>query len=157
MEKNKNLRTNILRILSVITVGYPFVGYKVLLGILIHNIYGGKASVVVASFCILWGIIDFVLNTLALFLLIVRGKTDLPVCLLSLIIRKCPGLHLWEDIGEAMDVMLSFCIVSYGVGGNLLGYLDGAQLNIWGFCTVFNLTGAGIFRLNSSITNNRNP
>lgn len=157
MIKNEELRAKALDILSVITVGYPFVGYKILLGILINNIYGGRTAAVIAVLCVLWGLIDFVLNTTRLIQVIARGKGSLPVCLLSLIIRKCPGLHLWEDIGEAIDVMLSFSIVSYGVGGNLLGYLDGAQLTVWGFCTVFNLTGAGLFRLNASITDNRNP
>lgn len=156
MIKIQYIKSHLVQLLSILTVGFPFVGYKILIGLLIRNLYEGPFALCASLLFILWGLVDLVLNTICLHAITCRGNTHYPSCLLALIFRKCKRLGYWEDLGEALDVMLSFVLVAYYVGGAMYGYLDGPQVKVWNICTVFNVLGAGIARINSSFTSNRN-
>lgn len=157
MPKIKNIQSHIFQLLSILTIGFPFVGYKILGGILIHNLHSSFIATIIALVFVVWGLVDLVFNTISLHALMCRGHVLYPVCLLSVVGRKHPVLCKWKDSGEALDLMLSFCIVAIVVGGNLFEYLDGAQIKVWNICTVVNVLGAGIARLGATITNNHNP
>lgn len=155
MPKIKYIRQHLFLILSILTIGFPFVGYKILAGIIINNLYSGIIAYVIAAVFIVWGFIDFFLNTISFHAVCWRGNTQYPVCLLSIVARKHHVLSKWKDAGEALDIMLSFCIVAMVVGYALFPYLDGSQVKIWNVCTVINVLGAGIARLGATITDNK--
>lgn len=152
MPKLKYIRQNVFLILSILTIGFPFVGYKVLGGIVISRLYHDSWIVdVLALLFIVWGVIDFLLNAVSLHAVSCRGNLHYPVCLLSVVSKKHPVLSKWRDSGEALDIMLSFMIVAVVVGQNLFVFMDGAQIKLWNVCTVVNVLGAGIARLGASI------
>ncbi len=152
MPKIKYIKQNIFLILSILTIGFPFVGYKILAGIVINRLYGGFwGAELIAFFFIVWGLIDFFLNAVSLHAVSCRGNLHYPVCLLSIISKKHHILAKWKDSGEALDVMLSFIIVAFVVGQNLFIFMDGMQVKLWNLCTVVNVLGAGIARLSASI------
>ncbi len=152
MPKLKYIRQNVFLILSILTIGFPFVGYKVLGGIVISRLYHDSwIADVLALLFIVWGVIDFLLNAVSLHAVSCRGNLHYPVCLLSVVSKKHPVLSKWRDSGEALDIMLSFMIVAVVVGQNLFVFMDGAQIKLWNVCTVVNVLGAGIARLGASI------
>ncbi len=152
MPKLKYIRQNVFQILSILTVGFPFVGYKVFGGIIISHMYDGTvAANIVAMLFIVWGLVDFVLNAVGLYTVCCRGEIRYPVCLLSLLSQKHHFLSRWRDVGEAVDTLLSFSIVALVVGKNLFVFLDGAQVKVWNICTVVNVLGAGVARLGTSL------
>lgn len=151
MPKLKYIRQNIFLILSILTIGFPFVCYKILGGIIISRIYDSIFADALGLFLIVWGLVDFALNAISLHAVSCRNNLHYPVCLLSMISRKHPVLSKWKDVGEAMDVMLSFLIVAFVVGQNLFIYMDGGQVKLWNACTVINVLGAGIARLGATL------
>jgi len=76
------------------------------------------------------------------------GKKLMATCAMSFIFRSSS-----EEVGAALDVMMSFTLVAIMVGGNLLKYLTPSQLNIWSLSVVLNVLGAGISRIKASIAN----
>ncbi len=152
MPKLKYIRQNVFLILSILTIGFPFVGYKILGGIVISRLYQGSwIAGALAVLFIVWGLIDLFLNAVSLHAVSCRGNLNYPVCLLSVVSKKHPVLSKWRDSGEALDIMLSFMIVAVVVGQNLFVFMDGAQVKLWNICTVVNVLGAGIARLGASI------
>lgn len=152
MPKFKYIKEHLFQILAVFTIGFPFVGYKILAGVVIHRLYGNPAADIIALLFVVWGLIDLMLNAICLHAVCCRGHTHYPFCLLSVMARRHSVLSKWEDSGDALDVMLSFCIVAWIVGQGLFGFMDGAQVKIWNICTVVNVLGAGISRLGATIT-----
>ena len=152
MPKLKYIKQNVFLILSILTIGFPFVGYKILGGIIISRLYDESwLAAFVAVLFVVWGLVDLLLNAVCLHAVSCRGNLHYPVCLLSMISKKHPVLSKWHDCGEALDIMLSFMIVALVVGQNLFVFMDGAQVKIWNICTVVNVLGAGIARLGASI------
>lgn len=156
MPKIRYIRKHIFPLLSVLTIGFPFVGYKILGGVVICRLYDNVIGHVLAAAFIIWGLIDFVLNAVSFHALCCRGHDRYPVCLLSIAARRHPTLRKWEDAGEALDIMLSFCIVAWVVGSELFPFMDRAQVKLWNICTVVNVLGAGIARLGGVMTARRN-
>ena len=152
MPKFKYIKEHLFQILAVFTIGFPFVGYKILAGGVIPRLYGNPAADIIALLFVVWGLIDLMLNAICLHAVCCRGHTHYPFCLLSVMARRHSVLSKWEDSGDALDVMLSFCIVAWIVGQGLFGFMDGAQVKIWNICTVVNVLGAGISRLGATIT-----
>lgn len=152
MPKFKYIKEHLFQILAVFTIGFPFVGYKILAGVVIHRLYGNPAADIIALLFVVWGLIDLMLNAICLHAVCCRGHTHYPFCLLSVMARRHSVLSKWEDSGDALDVMLSFCIVAWIVGQGLFGFMDGTQVKIWNICTVVNVLGAGISRLGATIT-----
>jgi hypothetical protein len=79
-------------------------------------------------------------------------------CFLSLIVRliKKPNLekkNKWEYLGNSIDVLLSFTIVAFMVGGGYIPQLSPQQMTIWNISVVLNVLGAGLGQLTNSIKN----
>lgn len=152
MPKLKYLKQNIFLILSILTIGFPFVGYKILAGSVISRLFeGALLANMAAVLFIVWGLIDLFLNTICLHAVCYRGKLHCSVCLLSIISKKHSAMSKYRDFGEALDIMLSFMIVSFVVWQNLFTLMDKAQVKLWNICTVVNVLGAGIARLGTAI------
>ncbi len=152
MPKLKYIKQNVFLILSILTIGFPFVGYKILGGIVINRLYDGSLLAEIGAILfIVWGLIDLLLNAISLHAVSCRGNLHYPVCLLSIVSKKHSVLSKWRDSGEALDIMLSFMIVAFVVGQNLFPLMDGSQVKLWNICTVVNVLGAGIARLGASI------
>ena len=152
MPKLKYIKQNVFLILSILTIGFPFVGYKILAGVVISRLFEGSSLAETAAVLfIVWGLIDLFLNAINLHAVCCRGKLRCPVCLLSIVSKKHPALSKYRDSGEALDIMLSFTIVAFVVWQNLFTLMNAAQVKLWNICTVVNVLGAGIARLGTSL------
>jgi hypothetical protein len=133
--------------LDIITIGLPFAAFKILAGIALKGI-SGDINNPMGWILIVWGIIDFFINLANLVSLAAAGKKLTTTCAMSFIFRSAS-----EDVGAALDVMMSCTLVAIMVGGNLLKYLTPLQLNVWSLSVVLNVLGAGISRIKASIAN----
>ena len=59
--------------------------------------------------------------------------------------------HKWQDLGNAIDVLLSFTLVAYMIGWGGIVHIPEPQITIWNISVVFNVFGAGYGRLSGSI------
>jgi|GEM_PF-1357624 len=142
-----NLRSIKVEKLDIVTIGLPFAAFKILAGIALQGI-SGDANNPMGWILIVWGIIDFIINMVNLISLTAAGKKITTTCTMSFIFRSAS-----EEVGAALDVMMSCTLVAIMVGGNLLKYLTPSQLNIWSLSVVLNVLGAGISRIKASIAN----
>ena len=130
---------------EIITVGLPFCAFKIIAGLGLNQLW-----------LTTWGALDLAINVTNLLSLVVRQKRLLDACLLSLVVRavKKPGSEeksQWQDLGNAVDVLLSFALVAFMLGGGFLPALEALQLKIWNISVILNVLGAGSFRLSASI------
>lgn len=89
MPKLKYIKQNVFLILSILTIGFPFVGYKILGGIVISRLYEGSwLAKAAALLFIVWGLIDLLLNAVSLHAVSCRGNLHYPVCLLSIVSKN---------------------------------------------------------------------
>jgi hypothetical protein len=107
------------------------------------------------------GIIDFGFNLYRLIKLFILGHARSPVCFLAFMFKTFHPKHtknieFWRDVGGAVDIMLSFLLVSIMVGGNLFPYVTYIEILAWNYSTVVNVMGAGTSRMISSIQLRRN-
>lgn len=133
--------------LDIITIGFPFCAFKIIAGL-----YFGQYWLVGL------GIVDILLNLINLITLTTHQKAVTDVCLLSLIVRKIKqpvreAKHKWQDLGNALDVCLSFAIVALVIGGGHTPNLPMNHLIIWNVGVIFNVFGAGVSRLTYSLKN----
>jgi hypothetical protein len=140
-------------IFAIITIGFPFVAYKAILGDILltfnYNIF--------AYMSISLGIIDFLFNLYRLILILLNKKADYPVCFLAFLFYKLApknthNIEFWKDLGAAIDVFLSFAIVSFMVGANMFSYLSSSYNILWSISTVINVMGAGFSRITYSVS-----
>ncbi len=131
---------------SIITVGFPFVGYKFLAGYIIYN--SSKSNISLALFAVfsVWAIVDLLFNLVSLFSYLRRGRNVYPVCFLAYLCRRISFLKQWTDLGETLDMLFSFTIVACVVGLNLFVFIN-PLVPLWNISTVVNVLGAGIVRL----------
>lgn len=150
-----NLRRNFHLLMAELTIGFPFIGYKFLAAMLLLSI-GRMETTLAASFLLVLAMVDFIFNLVNSFALIFVGHRVIPVCFLSWLGKHTPLTRRFDDIGEAVDTMLSFSIVALVVGVNLFPNLialapeSKVYFLLWNTCTVANVLGAGISRLQSS-------
>jgi hypothetical protein len=135
--------------LDILTIGLPFAGFKILVGIVLRTI-SGEVSSPMGWILIVWGIADLLINLLNLVGLVLKKKKIVPTCAMGFIFQSSS-----EEVGSALDVMMSFTLVAIMVGGNLLKHLTPFQLNIWSLSVVLNVLGAGISRIKMAIENIR--
>lgn len=139
----------IAALFEIITVGLPFCAFKIIAGLGLNQMW-----------LTIWGALDLAINSTNLLSLLVRRKRLLDACLLSLVVRavKKPVREEkseWQDLGNSADVLLSFALVAFMLGGGFLGALAPAQLKIWNISVILNVLGAGSFRLSASIASLR--
>ena len=148
----KYVKKNLSFLFSELIVGLPFVGYKIFAGLIIWNMYpDSPVARVVGSFFFVLGWGDMCVHAVNLFGVFFKGKRLLPVCILAIVNRKMRCFALREEIGEAVDMMISFAIVATVVGNELFVFLEPYQIKLWNCCTVFNILGAGISQLQATL------
>lgn len=140
-------------VLEVITTGFPFCCFKLLVGHLLWT-WGMPVPAVVL---LALGVLDAAFNTINLGSLLLRQRRAASACTLSWLVRRvrafptAPGQAV-EDLGNALDVLVSFCLVAVMVGFGLLGALPAGELAVWNVAVVLNVLGAGLGRVTSSIS-----
>lgn len=137
-------------ILEILTIGLPFCAFKILSG-LYWKQYWLTAL----------GFIDLLINCSNLITLIFLKKRIMDACLLSLLTRKIMASpeaqkNRWQDLGNSIDVFVSFSIVALMIGGNFLKNLSPVDMNIWNVSVILNVFGAGYSRVLTSVRNLRN-
>lgn len=133
------------QVFDIITIGLPFCVFKITTGL----VYGQYWLIGI-------GLIDTFINLFNLSSLVFLRKKFLSTCLLSflsrkLILSKNENKHNWSELGESLDVLLSFTIVAYIIGsGNIVNYPN-PHILFWNWAVVFNVLGAGSARMIESI------
>ena len=59
----------------------------------------------------------------------------------------------WQDLGNSIDVLLSFSLVAIVIGGGFIKQLTPDHLYLWNLAVILNVFGAGSSRLTASIKN----
>ena len=132
---------------EIITVGLPFCAFKILAGLALGQVW-----------LTFWGALDLVINTANLLALLISRNRATDACVLSLVVRafKKPTSNekpVWQELGNSVDVLLSFVIVAFMLGGGFLKLLKPAQLMLWNISVILNVLGAGSMRLSQSLAN----
>jgi hypothetical protein len=136
-----------MQFLETLTVGLPFCGFKIMTG----DFYGQPWLVAL-------GLIDAAINLANMIGIIFFKRRILNACFLSLVVNffKRPTADAkmkWEDLGNSLDVLLSFILVAVMIAYGNLKLLPGPQLLCWNISVVLNVLGAGLGRLTASIKN----
>ena len=136
-----------MQFLETLTVGLPFCAFKIMTG----GFYGQRWLVAL-------GLIDAVINLANMIGIIFFKRRILNACFLSLAINffKRPTADTkikWEDLGNSLDVLLSFILVAIMIAYGNLRLLPETQLLFWNISVVFNVLGAGLGRITASIRN----
>jgi hypothetical protein len=136
-------------IFEVITIGYPFCAFKIISGLRLDQ-----------PWMVVWGLFDLVINSVNLIGFAIRGRQLLHTCLLSqtIYLVRRPGddatAH-WENLGNALDLLLSFVLVALMLGGGFLAGMDAGLLVVWNISVILNVLGAGSSRVSASIASLR--
>ena len=133
-------------LLEILTVGFPFCAFKILMGNLLRNVSG---SLAIGWLLMLLGVADVLFNTGNAFSLLLAKKRSLSTCALDFVFKKITPRAV--ELGTALDVMLSFTLVAAMVGFDLFHLLPHAALSVWTSCVVLNVLGAGVARLGQAI------
>lgn len=137
-------------ILEILTIGLPFCAFKILSGLYWRQYWLTGL-----------GFIDLIINASNLIGLIFLRKRVMDACLLSLLTRKIMASpesqkNRWQDLGNSLDVFVSFSIVALMIGGNFLKDLSSVDMNIWNVSVILNVFGAGYSRVLTSVRNLKN-
>ena len=130
-----------------ITIGLPFCVFKCVSGLLFHQYW-----------LVALGVIDIFINVTNIFSFLFLRRRIFDACLLSYLVRliKRPDPKVksrWQDLGNSLDVVLSFSLVAIVIGGGFIKQIPASHLPIWNLSVVLNVLGAGLSRLTSSIKN----
>ena len=139
-----------MNFLEILTIGLPFCAFKIVSGLFLNQFWLSALE-----------IIDLGFNLTNLVSLLVSKRRIFDACLLSFITRqiKKPSQTLkakWQDLGNSLDVLLSFSLVAYMIGGGFIKDLPMDYLSIWNISVILNVFGAGFSRLEISIRNLKN-
>ncbi|HRP69127.1 MAG TPA: hypothetical protein PLY93_06315 [Turneriella sp.] len=145
--------------IDYITVGLPFAAFKILFALALLRAQSGLFATSVAYALIALGVIDLTLNLLNSLSCLLLKKSITPVCFfasaLALFSRKrsydAPQHARHIDLGMALDVMLSFILVALCLALQYLKYFNSTELWTWNVAVIFNVLGAGIQRLLTSL------
>lgn len=132
-------------IFDIITIGLPFCVFKLTTGLIYQQYW-----------LLVIGIIDTIINSVNLISLIFLKQKYLDTCLLSFMTRKFishseEDKHNWKELGESLDVLLSFSIVAYIIGSGRIIEYPKPHIIFWNWSVVFNVLGAGSARMIESI------
>ena len=128
---------------SIITVGFPFVIYKVFIGLIIFRLSLPPFCYFAVLFWLL-ALVDFGFNFFNLISLSVRKQPFTDVCFLAFLFNfikknKNQAIEHWYQLGSSFDVFLSFFVVALFVGLNLFRFLIGIEIYFWNMATVLNV------------------
>ncbi|MFH1261842.1 MAG: hypothetical protein V1495_00110 [Pseudomonadota bacterium] len=147
---------------NVVTVGFPFCAFKILTGLTLQTMDVPTTVKRIGVLLVCLGVIDLVINGVNFVSLAIRGRRWLDACLFALLMRsiKSPAEHTdwsWQDLGNSLDVLLSFTLVACAIGFGMLKLMNSPAVTIWNVSVVFNVLGAGLGRLGGSIQNLGTP
>ena len=126
--------------MEVVTVGLPFCGFKVVVGLTcVSNGYVVAGWALVAL-----GVVDVVINVINAVTLSAMGRRTLAACVFSVLTPR-------RDLGNAIDTMFSFTLVAVMIGGGHIPTLAPQLLSAWNVCVIINVLGAGFGRLGQSL------
>ena len=136
-----------MQYLEILTIGLPFCAFKIICGL--------HLSLPVLT---LLGGIDLLMNLTNLMTLLFLKRTLLDACFISLIVRafKQPAIEqksTWQDLGNSLDVLLSFSLVAYIIGSGVIKNFSQSFTQIWNISVILNVLGAGSSRMANSIKN----
>ena len=136
-----------MEILEIITVGLPFCAFKVIAGLTFNQ-----------KWLIVLGGADFLINLINFFSVTFKKIRLIDACLFSFFIRKLKKPNIdqklkWQDLGNSVDIVLSFFLVAIMIAGGLIKTLNPAMLLVWNISVILNVFGAGLTRLTHSIKN----
>lgn len=145
-------KRNMMDQIAIVTIGFPFVSFKLLLGIAFFKLLYPPFNYIVGVSLAAWSIIDLLINGLNLCMLLLRNRYCMNLCLLTCVFaaKKSEAddtALAWKDVGTASDVLLSFVLVAIMAGGDLFRYLSPWQLSLWSVSVVVNVLGAGVSRI----------
>lgn len=151
----QTIRFLLSRIAEVITVGFPFCGFKILSGIVIqshaNSVVSGVGFVLLAL-----GAVDLLVNLINFAALVFLRRRLLETCTFALILKlisknASPNGLNFQDLGNSVDVLLSFVLVAVMIAFGKLALLSPHEIFIWNLCVIFNVLGAGLSRFGQSI------
>ena len=145
IEKNERFHIVIMQFIEILTIGLPFCAFKIITGLLFRF-----------HWLTILGMMDLVINVTNLISLVIAKKRFTDACLLSLFIRKIkrPSIDtkpLWQDLGNSLDVLLSFSIVAIMIAGNHLKEIPTEHMLLWNISVILNVFGAGLSRVKDSL------
>jgi hypothetical protein len=126
-------------IFLVLTIGYPFCVFKALCG----RVAFDTGHEIIGFALLLWGVIDFVLNTTELVWALLERKRKRFYCLLalfgSLFDKSCVFLEI--------DTLLAFSIICVVLWSGWITKLAKWELNLWIAATTVNLLSVAIVQI----------
>jgi hypothetical protein len=143
--------------IAVLTIGFPFGAFKLLLGLVSLKILPSPFDTLIGFALIIFSFLDIMINLLNLITLVFQNRYLTDVCLLTMFFEMIKGNSengkAWKEFGTALDVMLSFFIVAVIVGGDLTRYFPKFGMTLWSMSVVINVLGAGLSRMMQAINN----
>ena len=132
-------------ILEVLTIGFPFCVFKIVAGLFLGHIW-----------LVILGAIDVLINLTNLFSLFIFKRRFLDPCFFGVLVHllkrpKKERIKKWMDLGNSLDVVVSFGLVAFMIAGGYLRELPAEHLHWWNLSDILNVFGAGSSRLGSSI------
>jgi hypothetical protein len=122
---------------SCITIGLPFATFKFIFGTLLLRLAEGPLSnyfVIIGYTICLWGIIDFIFNTLDAIFCLMKKKIIAP-CILAQVGR----IFKYEKICLAIDTLASFSIICTTLWTGYIAKLSYVEIKLWNIATTVNL------------------
>lgn len=140
--------------MEVLTVGLPFCVFKFAAGVALLG--GGGPASALGGVLVALGAVDVLFNAANLGGLLAARRRVLDACFFSLAAHRLrPAARregrILRDLGNSLDVLLSFSLVAYMVGAGRLGGLPPRVLSCWNVAVVSNVLGAGLGRLAESL------
>ncbi|MDD5304753.1 MAG: hypothetical protein PHS14_16785 [Elusimicrobia bacterium] len=148
-------RLNRMDLLEVLTVGLPFCGFKILTGLSLTASAAASPLGLLGFLLIGLGALDGAINGVNLVGLLVNGRRPMAACALALATRPFHGpagsLRKWRDLGNSLDVLLSFALVALMIAFGRLRSMPPDRLAAWNACVILNVLGAGLGRFSDSV------
>lgn len=149
---NEEWRLQRMELFEVLTVGLPFCGFKILTG---FSLAASAPLQTLGTALVVLGVFDGAINSVNLFGLIASGRRPIAACSLALATRPWSrpsgSRRKWADLGNSLDVLLSFALVALMIGYGRLASLPSGQLAVWNACVILNVLGAGLGRFSDSL------
>lgn len=153
-EKPRLIRMDVF---EVLTVGLPFCGFKILAGLSLTGSAAAAPLRLLGVFLIGLGVLDGIINGVNLAGLLVNRRRPMPACSLAFATRPfrkpSSSLAKWHDLGNSLDVLLSFALVALMLAYGRLRSMPPDRLAAWNACVILNVLGAGLGRFGDSVRN----
>ena len=140
--------------LEVLSVGLPFCVFKIAAGAALRcGDWRAAGTALIAL-----GAVDLLFNGANLAGLVLIRRRVLDACLFSFVARSFQASarksrRTLQDLGNSLDVLISFSLVAYMVGAGRFRILTPRLLTFWNAAVVCNVLGAGLARFTESVRN----